>query len=89
MQMRSHSIEAVKIACPPTFLAQQVRDRNFAILQRQFRHRRSAQAHLVQLLADCESRRSFIDEESRNACRAVRRIEVGKNNDHIRVDRIA
>ena len=52
MQPRSHSIEHSKIGDAAAFAAEALRDRNAAVVEDHLRHRRRAQAHLVELAAD-------------------------------------
>ena len=74
---------------PAEFLAQQVLHRNLAILQGDFRHRRSPQSHLVQLAAHAESRRPFIHQKRGHAIRPAGGIKIRKNNGDVRVRSVA
>src|SRR5579863_3588316 len=59
-----------------TQLAEHILCRNFTIDKGEFRHGRSAQPHLVQLLAHRESRCAFIDDKSGNASGAFSGIDI-------------
>src|SRR5438477_290382 len=57
------------------FFPQQILERDFAVDERQLRHRRGAQAHLVKLLADGESWRAFIKDEAVVTAAIAQRFE--------------